>query len=176
MKKLTGLDFARGRWRLTGVAVALSIGAAFSMVSLYERVRDAAWLREGIEEVGNRVEQRRQANDRETLRKRRMSPEERRIEQTIAKQLIASAGSGMTVVDAIESAWSPEIALTSVNVTQAGYHARLEGGAAKLSHIYQFLERLHEQRPDCRVRLTQHFPKSEDGHHIHRFSLTVEQS
>ncbi|EDT38108.1 hypothetical protein [Burkholderia ambifaria] len=174
MKRLSELDFATPRARVTPWA-ALALGCALlsgafaaSEWSRVDRLRDEV---DGIE---NRIDQRKRAIQREQRRQKTMTPEQRRIERVLAEQTTRAHGSGLPVIDWIEHAWTPRIALKSLTVDQAGREARIEGGAAELSHIYLFVDRLNDRHPDRKIGLLQHRTKAEDGKNIFHFSVSIE--
>ncbi|MCP3024480.1 hypothetical protein [Cupriavidus basilensis] len=174
MKGLNDVDFARARGGLTSwVAIALCC-AALTGVFVSNEWSNVDQLRDEVERAESRIEQRQRAVERERLRQKQMTPEQRRIERILAEQQVSTTGSGLPVIDWIEHAWTPQIALKTLTVEKAGREARIEGGAADLSHIYIFVERLNDRHPDRKIGLLQHRTKAEDGKNIYHFSLSLE--
>ncbi|OJA35719.1 hypothetical protein [Burkholderia ubonensis] len=174
MKRLNELDFAAPRARITpwaAVALCCALLTGAFVASEWSRVDQ---LRDDVEQAERRVEQRKRATEREQRRQKTMTPEQRRIERVLAGQRMSANGSGLSVVDWIEHAWTPEIALKSLTVDKAGREARIEGGAADLSHVYIFVDRLNDRHPDRKIGLLQHRTKAEDGRNIFHFSLSIE--
>ncbi|WP_175957095.1 hypothetical protein [Burkholderia sp. BCC0405] len=174
MKRLTGLNFAAPRTRVTpwaGFALCCALAAGMFAGSEWTRV-DA--LRDDVDRIGKQIEQRQRVIEREQRREKAKTPEQRRIERVLAEQKMSDKGSGLSVVDWIEHAWKPQIALKSLTVDKAGREARIEGGAADLSHIYLFVDRLNDRHPDRKIGLLQHRTKIEDGKSIFHFSLSIE--
>ncbi|KVP65239.1 hypothetical protein WL40_06270 [Burkholderia ubonensis] len=174
MKRLNELDFAAPRARITpwaAVALCCALLTGAFVASEWSRVDQ---LRDDVEQAERRVEQRKRATEREQRRQKTMTPEQRRIERVLAGQRMSANGSGLSVVDWIEHAWTPQIALKSLTVDKAGREARIEGGAADLSHVYIFVDRLNDRHPDRKIGLLQHRTKAEDGRNIFHFSLSIE--
>ncbi|KVO01418.1 hypothetical protein WK05_03610 [Burkholderia ubonensis] len=174
MKRLNELDFAAPRARITpwaAVALCCALLTGAFVASEWSRVDQ---LRGDVEQAERRIEQRKRATEREQRRQKTMTPEQRRIERVLAEQRMSANGSGLSVVDWIEHAWTPQIALKSLTVDKAGREARIEGGAADLSHVYIFVDRLNDRHPDRKIGLLQHRTKAEDGRNIFHFSLSIE--
>lgn len=174
MKRLTGLNFVAPRMRVTpwaGLALCCALAAGAFVGGEWTRV-DA--LRDDVERIEKRIDQRQRVIEREQRREKAKTPEQRRIELVIAEQGMSDKGSGLSVIDWIEHAWTPRIALKSLTVDKAGREARIEGGAAELSHVYLFVDRLNDRHPDRKIGLLQHRTKTEDGKHIFHFSLSIE--
>ncbi|KWK69610.1 hypothetical protein WM16_23625 [Burkholderia ubonensis] len=174
MKRLNQLDFAAPRARITpwaAVALCCALLTGAFVASEWSRVDQ---LRDDVEQAERRFEQRKRATEREQRRQKTMTPEQRRIERVLAEQRMSMNGSGLSVVDWIEHAWTPQIALKSLTVDKAGREARIEGGAADLSHVYIFVDRLNDRHPDRKIGLLQHRTKAEDGRNIFHFSLSIE--
>ncbi|KVM18437.1 hypothetical protein WL05_18665 [Burkholderia ubonensis] len=174
MKRLNELDFAAPRARITpwaAVALCCALLTGAFVASEWSRVDH---LRDDVEQAERRIEQRKRATEREQRRQKTMTPEQRRIERVLAEQRMSANGSGLSVVDWIEHAWTPQIALKSLTVDKAGREARIEGGAADLSHVYIFVDRLNDRHPDRKIGLLQHRTKAEDGRNIFHFSLSIE--
>lgn len=174
MKQLPGLDFAQSRWKVTTLTMALMAAAGLMLALAVESISQIDQTRTEIETIEHRIEQRKRANEREAQRHKRMSPQERHIEKVLKEQSMNATGSGISVIDRIEHAWTPEIALQSIVVERAGRHVRIEGGAAELEHIYTFIDRLREQPGSRDVGLLQHHLKAEAGRTIRFFTLSVE--
>lgn len=171
---MRSLDFAPVRRRITPWAAAMIGAAALAAVFAAEEAVRVDALNDEVEQIQAQLDQRQRAHEREQRRRKSMTPEQKRIERVIAAQQTHSDGSALPVVDRIERAWSPDLALTSLSVDKAGTVARIEGGAASLSHIYQFVERLNDGRAERRTGLLQHRAKVVDGRTIHLFSVSVE--
>lgn len=174
MKRLSELNFVAPRTRLTpwaGIALCCALAAGLFAGSEWNRVEA---LRDDVEQVEKRIEQRQRVIEREQRREKAKTPEQRRIERVLAEQTMTDKGSGLSVIDWIEHAWTPQIALKSLTVDKAGREARIEGGAAELSHVYLFVDRLHDRHPDRMIGLLQHRTKTEDGKAIFHFSLSIE--
>ncbi|WP_010100118.1 hypothetical protein [Burkholderia ubonensis] len=174
MKRLNQLDFAAPRARITpwaAIALCCALLTGAFVASEWSRVDR---LRDDVEQAERRLEQRKRAIEREQRRQKTMTPEQRRIERVLAEQRMSMNGSGLSVVDWIEHAWTPQIALKSLTVDKAGREARIEGGAAELSHVYIFVDRLNDRHPDRKIGLLQHRTKAEDGRNIFHFSLSIE--
>ncbi|KVU38017.1 hypothetical protein WK66_27130 [Burkholderia ubonensis] len=174
MKRLNELDFGAPRARITpwaAVALCCALLTGAFVASEWSRVDQ---LRDDVEQAERRIEQRKRATEREQRRQKTMTPEQRRIERVLAEQRMSANGSGLSVVDWIEHAWTPQIALKSLTVDKAGREARIEGGAADLSHVYIFVDRLNDRHPDRKIGLLQHRTKAEDGRNIFHFSLSIE--
>jgi len=174
MKRLNELDFVAPRKRVTPwatVALCCALLTGALVASEWSRVD---MLRDEVDGIESRIDQRQRAVEREQRRQKNMTAEERRIARVLAEQQVSPAGAGPSVVDWIEHAWTPQIALKLLSLDKAGREARLEGGAAHLSHIYLFVDRLKDRHPDRKVRLLQHRTKVEDGKNIFHFSLSIE--
>ncbi|KVT49877.1 hypothetical protein [Burkholderia ubonensis] len=174
MKRLNELDFAAPSARITpwaAVALCCALLTGAFVASEWSRVDQ---LSDDVEQAERRVEQRKRATEREQRRQKTVTPEQRRIERVLAGQRMSANGSGLSVVDWIEHAWTPQIALKSLTVDKAGREARIEGGAADLSHVYIFVDRLNDRHPDRKIGLLQHRTKAEDGRNIFHFSLSIE--
>ena len=174
MKHLSELDFAASRTRVTPwatVALCCALLTGGFAASEWSRVEQ---LRDEVDAIESRIDQRKRALEHAQRRQKSMTPEQRRIERVLAEQRTRAQGSGLSVVDWIEHAWTPQIALKSLTVDKAGREARIEGGAAELSHIYMFVDRLNDRHPDRKIGLLQHRAKAEDGKNIFHFSLSIE--
>jgi hypothetical protein len=175
MKRSLGLDFTPSRWKVTRLSIALMVATGLMLALVVDSISKIDQTCADIETVEHRIEQRERANEREALRHKRMSPQERHIEKVLMEQSMNATGSGISVIDRIEHAWTPEIALQSIVVDKAGRHVRIEGGAATLEHIYTFIDRLREQSESRDVGLLQHHSKVEGGRTIRFFTLSIEK-
>ncbi|WP_175885492.1 hypothetical protein [Burkholderia sp. BCC0044] len=173
---MNSLDFLSTRRRIRPWAVAMLGVAAIALGSVAENVTRIAQLEEEVAQIDADVELRQRAVERERRRQKNMTPEQKRIEHMLAHQRAKQDGSGLEVVDWIERAWVPEIALTQLTVDKAGRSARIEGGAADLSQVFQFVERLHERHEKRRVGLLQHRIQTIAGRNVYLFSVSVEAS
>lgn len=174
MKRLNELDFVAPRARVTpwaAVALCCALVTGAFVASEWSNVEQ---LRDEVDSIESRIDQRQRAIEREQRLQKNMTAEERRIARVLDQQRTSATGAGPAVVDWIEHAWTPQIALKLLTVDKAGQEARLEGGAAHLSHIYMFVDRLKDRHPDRKVRLLQHRTKAEDGKNIFYFSLNIE--
>ncbi|WP_244100044.1 hypothetical protein [Burkholderia anthina] len=174
LKRLSELDFAAPRARVTpwaAVALCCALLTGAFAASEWSRVDQ---LSDALDAIESRIDQRKRAIEREQRRQKTMTPEQRRIERVLAEQRMSPQGSGLPVIDWIEHAWTPQIALKSLVVDKAGREARIEGGAAELAHIYLFVDRLNDRHPDRKIGLLQHRTKAEDGKNIFHFSLSLE--
>jgi hypothetical protein len=174
MKRLSELDFVATRARATpwaAIALCCTVLTGAFAASEWSRVER---LRDEVGGIESRIDQRKRAIEREQRRQKNMTPEQRRVDRVLAEQRMSTTGSGLSVIDWIEHAWTPQIALKSLTVDKAGREARIEGGAADLSHIYLFVDRLNDRHPDRKIGLLQHRTKAEDGKNIFHFSLSIE--
>jgi hypothetical protein len=174
MKRLSELDFVATRARATpwaAIALCCTVLTGAFAASEWSRVDQ---LRDEVGGIESRIDQRKRAIEREQRRQKNMTPEQRRVDRVLAEQRMSTTGSGLSVIDWIEHAWTPQIALKSLTVDKAGREARIEGGAADLSHIYLFVDRLNDRHPDRKIGLLQHRTKAEDGKNIFHFSLSIE--
>lgn len=174
--RVRAADFTPVRRRLTAWGAAAACATVLAGAFVAEEFARVDQLRDEIELLDARIEQRQTAIKREQRRQKTLSPEQKRIERAIAAQRMSDDGSGLPVVDWIERAWSTDIALTSLSVDKAGEAARIEGGAAELAHIYQFVERLNDRHAERRTGLLQHRTKVVDGRTFYLFSVSVELS
>ncbi|KAF1029351.1 MAG: hypothetical protein GAK40_00526 [Burkholderia plantarii] len=175
MKRFAQLDFvSRPRKPVWTTVLALAAIAAATLLTSAEFERVGA-LREGVEQVQQRVDQRQQAARRAALQHQRRPADVRRVEQVLEAQSMSRAGSGLPIVDWIESAWMPTIGLRALVLEQAGKTARIEGGATDLSHIYQFAEQLRDAHPERRIGLIQHQERTLNGVRVYTFSIGIEQ-
>ncbi|HIC7213576.1 hypothetical protein [Burkholderia stabilis] len=174
MKRSIGLNFVAPRTRITpwaGVALCFALMTGAFVGGEWTHVDT---LRGDVERIEKRIDERRRVIEREQRREKAKTPEQRRIERVIAEQKMSDKGSGLSVLDWIEHAWTPHIALKSLTVDKSGREARIEGGAADLSHVYMFVDRLNDRHPDRKIGLLQHRTKTEDGKRIFHFSLSIE--
>jgi hypothetical protein len=174
MKRGEAVDFAPSARRLTPWGAAALCAAACAALLLASEFARIDALRDEVDHIEQRIEQRQRAKEREQRRLKTLSPEQKRIEQVLREQRMNAVGSGMPVVDWIEHAWTPQIALTSLVIDKAGKEARIEGAASDLSHIYLFVSRLNDRHAERRTGLLQHRTKVIDGRSIYLFSLSVE--
>jgi hypothetical protein len=174
MRRAETIDFATPRRRLTPWGAAALGAAACAALLVAQAFAELGGLRDEVERIEQRIEQRQRAAEREQRRQKQLTPEQKRIERVIREQRMPITGSGMPVVDWIEQAWTPQIALTSIVVDKAGTEARIEGAASDLSHIYLFVSRLNDRHAERRTGLFQHRTKVIDGRSIYLFSLSVE--
>ncbi|ARL38875.1 hypothetical protein [Burkholderia pseudomallei] len=167
-------DFAPSRCRITLWAAAMLCVALPAIGFAVEQVVRLGDMRDEVERIEARIEHRQHAVERERRRQKSMTPEQKRIERVIAAQQANANTSGLPVVERIEHAWTPEIALTALTIDKAGSTARIEGGSADLSQIYQFVDRLNNRQAEHRTGLLQHSTKVIDGRSIFLFSVSVE--
>lgn len=175
MKGMSSLDFVRAWWRPTGLGAALAVVAAAMAALVTVNSLSLADIQGEVENIEHRIDQRKRANEADQLRQKRLSPEDRRIERMLEEQEVEKTGSGLAVVDWIEGAWTPEIALGQIVVEKAGRYARIEGAAARLSQVYQFVERMHGYRPERKTSVLEHHSVMEQGQKIVRFTLGIEK-
>jgi uracil phosphoribosyltransferase len=174
MKRGEPVDFAARRRGLTPWGAAMLCAAVGAVLLTAHGYTGVDALRDEVEQIEQRIAQRQRAAQREQLRQKRLTPEQKRIDRVIVEQRMATTGSGMQVIDWIEHAWTPQIALTSLVVEKAGKVARIEGAASDLSHIYLFVSRLNDRHAERRTGLLQHRTKVIDGRSMYLFSLSVE--
>ncbi|AJY10034.1 hypothetical protein K6W16_21815 [Burkholderia dolosa] len=175
MRRLKELNFVASRLRITrwaSIAFACAFAVAIFAGTEWQR---AEALRDEVDRIEQRIDQRKRIIERDRLRESAKTPEQRHIDRMIAEQTMSSQGSGLPVIDWIEQAWTPQIALKSLTVDNGGREARIEGGAADLSHIYMFVGRLSASEPEPKIGLLQHRTKIEDGKQIFHFSLSIER-
>ncbi|GAB1847310.1 hypothetical protein MyNCGM683_21570 [Achromobacter xylosoxidans] len=175
MKSAPGLNFVQAWWRPTGLAAVMMAAVVAMGTIVVGSGLNLGEVQAEMENIEHRIDQRKRANEANQLRQRRLSPEDRRIERALQEQDVDTSGSGLAVIDWIEGAWTPEIAVRQIIVDKAGRQARIEGGAATLTQVYQFADRLHGYRADRKIGLLQHHTAMEQGRQIIRFTLTIEK-
>ncbi|WP_242448837.1 hypothetical protein [Burkholderia metallica] len=173
---MKSLDFVSVQSRIRPWAVAMLGVAAIALASVAENVMRIGQLEDEVAQIDADVELRQRAVEREQRRQKNMTPEQKRVEHMLGQQRANQHGSGLDVVDWIERAWLPEIALTQLTVDKAGRSARIEGGAADLAHVFQFVERLNERHEKRRIGLLQHRIQAIAGRNVYLFSVSVDAS
>ncbi|ATF87300.1 MULTISPECIES: hypothetical protein [Burkholderia] len=156
--------------RRTALALVVAVAAAGLLLGEQARLDT---LRGEVERIEARVDQRRQAAERAAREGQRVSAEAHRIERLLDEQSISDGNTGLPVLDWIERAWTPRIALRSLSIDKAGKEARIEGGAADLEHIYRFSNRLRDAHPERRIGLLRHQVRDIAGSRTYTFSLNV---
>ncbi len=175
MKSLINMDFSIARcWATRWSWLAVSI-AGLILAWVMIEWRGVSQLESAIEHMQIRIDQHKLVVERERLRQKKLSPEQRRLERVLAEQKMAEAGSGMPMIDWIEQAWEPWIALLSIVIDKAGKEARIEGASFDLAHIYTFADALKKRYPDRQIGLQRHHIKVVDGKTFYQFSLRVRQ-
>lgn len=175
MRGESSLNFVRAWWYPTALGATLAVAAVAMAAIVAANCLNLMDIRGEIENIEHRIDQRKRANEANQLRQKRLSAEDRRIERVLEEQEVEKSGSGLAVVDWIEGAWTPEIAIMQIVVEKAGRQARIEGGAATLTHVYQFVERMHGYHSDRKTSVLQHHVTMEQGRKIVRFTLSIEK-
>ncbi len=176
MRKGPDLNFLHAWWRPTGIAGVLMSATVIVAGFVLSSVQDLTHIQVELENIEYRIEQRKRANEAVHLREKRLSPEDRQVENALSAQTMRPHGSGLYVIDWIEHAWTDDIAIRQIVVEKAGLHARLEGAASGLVQIYGFVDRLHGYHPNRKIALLQHQVANEGGRRVVRFTLSIEKS
>ncbi len=93
--------------RRTALALVVAVAAAGLLLGEQARLDT---LRDDVERIEARVDQRRQAAERAARKRQRVSAEAHRIERLLDEQSISDGNTGLPVLDWIERAWTPRIA------------------------------------------------------------------
>ncbi|WP_459623513.1 hypothetical protein [Burkholderia sp. 3C] len=174
MRRTTGLNFVAPRARITPSAAIALCCALMVMAIVGREWTRVDTVRDAVDRLSQRIDVRQRSLEREQRLAKARTPEQRRIASLLAAQQSNQTNSGLPVIDWIEHAWTPHIALKSLTVDKAGRQARIEGGAADLAQIYMFVDRLNDRHPDRRTGLLQHRAATENGKPVFYFSLSLE--
>jgi hypothetical protein len=126
-------------------------------------------------QLQSRFDQREQAA-RRSLRAKRGSGEESKVNEVLKAQIAdarSAAGTVSPMIARIEQAWSPDIALLSLETRNVGAQGKLDGEATDLGQVYAFAERLRGERHDMVVALLRHGTKPNDPASPVLFSLSL---
>ncbi|MFC5475722.1 hypothetical protein [Paraherbaspirillum soli] len=176
MKGLKHIDFRerRSAFRpLTAVLVCLALAATAG--AGYRFMQNQA-LQQEVDGLSDQLAQREQALKRAERGSKANSPEQRKVHELVAAQGGAAAKTRPAVLERLEQAWSPKVALLSIAVEGAGKQARIEAVTSDLKQAYIYVERLRNKESKTRATLLRHGIKAGDPNRAVVFSVLVEQS
>lgn len=169
----------------------MTIGVACTLCAAVAWVGYGAMQLQGAEaevmRINERIEQRQDAF-KALMRKAALQSPAAKAEQQILEQ---HAEIALPVLDRLENAWEPRIALLSLSVRRAGHEAQFDGLASDLDQIHAFMVRLRdgskrdngnenlteknkEKAPVMRVKLHRISHQSEGVNAMLQFTLQIE--
>ncbi|WP_207001677.1 hypothetical protein [Trinickia mobilis] len=140
MQKLKRFDFAAKQAKAGPATLALAGALLAAGVWAGGTWLQADELRADVEHLQQRIEQRERALDVAKRAAQGASPDDKKFDAVLREQ--AGAHARLPVLDVVESAWAPQIALLSLSVQRAGKEATIEAEAQDLVQVYAFIERL----------------------------------
>jgi hypothetical protein len=175
MQRLTRIDFAQPRIRVTRAACVLLLGVlAAGAWAAVDSVRVAA-LDEDVALLQQRADARQLMADKVRRAQRNDAPGQRQIDAAIGAQVAAKNKGAVPLLGKIGAAWTPRLALISVSVQRSGKEAKISGEAQDLGQVYAFVDRLRSGPGGLHAMLLRHGVSDGDPKHALLFDISVEQ-